>query len=130
MRRFWVYVIGNMSVLMMGASIATAQQPYWEQLPGARNVSRSPTLDPFRPYGSTAANQDARSGSRYSSAPRPVRPQAVRVNHYAQRREYFPGLRSGQGPNASLAHCVPSRTQTLSVNGHLSGTISRGVSGR
>jgi hypothetical protein len=116
-------LIWMLAVVALGTPVssAEAQQPYWQRQSGASDTSRSPrtgTLDRFRPYGSSSASRPPQSALSYRSEPKPVPPEVTRTNFYSQRRDYFPGLRTGQGPNRSLSqgvpHCVPSRITMLS----------------
>jgi hypothetical protein len=115
--------IWMLAVVALGSLVSSteAQQPYWQRQAGASHTSRSPrsdALDPFRPYASRSTSRTPASALSYRSEPEPVRPEVTRTNFYSQRRDYFPGLRSGQGPNRSISqgvpHCVPSRITILS----------------
>jgi len=99
-----------------------AQSPYRARATTAvhsGSAARGLSPDPFRPYGTHRASRGPQPGFAYRSQGRATPPQAevTRTNFYAQRHEYFPGLRSGQGPNRNVSygrsHCAPSRTALL-----------------
>lgn len=97
-----VFVFGLVLVNMEGST--RAQAP-------SRAVAPSEDDDLLRPYSARPrVADDARGYARRPSVRQQTPP--ARPNPYAQRRTYFPGLRSGQGPNQSVpmrAHCVPGR---------------------
>jgi hypothetical protein len=110
-------------LVMLGglAPRARAQRPGWPRSGTARapvatyseRLAAEP--DPLRPYA-----PEPRADSRYRPYLRapaaPPRDEAI-TRAAAPRREYFPGLRSGQGPNRNVVDprtlCVPGRRAML-----------------
>ncbi|SIN89022.1 hypothetical protein SAMN05444166_1464 [Singulisphaera sp. GP187] len=118
-RRTLIWLLMAMVTLGILTAPSEAQQPYRQRdsmasnSPRASSASRG-SLDRFQPY--TSSSRNARTATSYRSDPKPVRPEVTRTNYYSQRRDYFPGLRTGQGPNQNRSqhgHCVPSRSALL-----------------
>jgi hypothetical protein len=85
------------------------QRPYWS----AGAPTRAQERDTLRPYGS---DHQAAAGIPYSRRPPAYQPALDRPAHVTIHRgvgDYYPTLRSGQGPNANYIDprtlCNPSR---------------------
>lgn len=98
-------------------ALLTLDSPGRAQYPGGAPrqpapSSRGTDSDPLRPYGLRAGSEAETRGG-YGRRPAPARSEPPRANFYAQRREYYPGLRSGYGPNRNVVApetlCVPGR---------------------
>jgi hypothetical protein len=74
-------------------------------------------VDPLRPYGARASGAPVRRPYGYAEAPMPTAP----PTYQTQTRNYFPGLRPGQGPNRNYVRpetlCVPGRRAFLGAMG-------------
>lgn len=113
----WLTVLAFLN-LMVVAPAVEAQQPYWQQR--SRSAASGgefggPGTDLLRTY--RTRSEPGRDGRGYTAEANPPRIDPVRAS-YQPRRNYFPGMRSGQGPNRNVAgvraHCVPSRQAFLS----------------
>ena len=116
-------MVGLTALAMLGGltTAAQAQRPGWPRAgsyPAATASSgerSSAELDPLRPYAPEArANPSYRP---YLRTPvTPPRDEAI-TPASTPRRNYFPGLRSGQGPNRNVVDprtlCVPGRRAML-----------------
>jgi hypothetical protein len=108
--------IGGGLGLVPGAGLAQAQQPRARAVAGGYARTVSAEDDPIRPYTEGAAASASGSRGYYRSYARPApvarppaRPQSV--------RDYYPTMRTGQGPNRNVVDprtlCVPGRRAML-----------------
>jgi hypothetical protein len=119
------FAMVGFSVLGMFAGLSTpaeAQRAGWPRVAsyptaGASSRDRSMgELDPLRPYDAPPARPDAAYRPYLRTPVNPPREEPI-LRAAAPRHNYFPGLRSGQGPNRNVVDprtlCVPGRRAML-----------------